>query len=79
MFSNDVRQAVRHDPDVRAALERMWPVLTPAQVLANAQTALILGNWWWAFFPGMAIALTVIAINFIGDGLRDALDPRSRE
>ena len=48
-------------------------------VLANAQTALILGNWWWAFFPGMAIALTVIAINFIGDGLRDALDPRSRE
>jgi len=48
-------------------------------VLANAQAALILGNWWWAFFPGMAIALTVIAINFIGDGLRDALDPRSRE
>lgn len=47
--------------------------------LANAQTALILGNWWWAFFPGMAIALTVIAINFIGDGLRDALDPRSRD
>ncbi|MDQ3448652.1 MAG: ABC transporter permease [Chloroflexota bacterium] len=47
--------------------------------LANAQAALILGNWWWAFFPGMAIALTVIAINFIGDGLRDALDPRSRE
>jgi len=48
-------------------------------VLSNAQNALILGNWWWAFFPGMAIALTVIAINFIGDGLRDALDPRSRE
>ena len=37
------------------------------------------GNWWWAFFPGMAIALTVSAINFIGDGLRDALDPRSRK
>jgi len=47
--------------------------------LSNAQSALSLGNWWWAFFPGMAIALTVIAINFIGDGLRDALDPRSRE
>jgi ABC-type dipeptide/oligopeptide/nickel transport system permease subunit len=47
--------------------------------LANAQTALSLGNWWWAFFPGMAIALTVIAINFVGDGLRDALDPRTRE
>jgi len=48
-------------------------------VLSHAQSALILGDWWWAFFPGMAIALTVIAINFIGDGLRDALDPRSRE
>jgi ABC-type dipeptide/oligopeptide/nickel transport system permease subunit len=47
--------------------------------LANAQSVQILGNWWWAFFPGMAIALTVIAINFMGDGLRDALDPRSKE
>src|SRR5215212_3591222 len=46
--------------------------------LSNAQTVLSAGNWWWAFFPGMAIALTVLAINFIGDGLRDALDPRSR-
>jgi ABC-type dipeptide/oligopeptide/nickel transport system permease subunit len=47
--------------------------------LSNAQDAQILGNWWWAFFPGMAIALTVTAINFMGDGLRDALDPRSKE
>ena len=47
--------------------------------LSNAQTAFSLGNWWWALFPGMAIALTVIAINFIGDGLRDALDPRTRD
>jgi peptide/nickel transport system permease protein len=30
----------------------------------------------WAMFPGMAIFLTVLAINFVGDGLRDALDPR---
>jgi peptide/nickel transport system permease protein len=30
----------------------------------------------WAMFPGAAIFLTVLAINFIGDGLRDALDPR---
>jgi peptide/nickel transport system permease protein len=30
----------------------------------------------WALFAGGAIFLTVIAINFIGDGLRDALDPR---
>lgn len=47
--------------------------------LSRAQDVQSRGNWWWAFFPGMAIALTVTAINFMGDGLRDALDPRSRE
>ncbi len=30
----------------------------------------------WAIFPGLAIFLTVLTINFVGDGLRDALDPR---
>ena len=30
----------------------------------------------WAIFPGSLIFLTVLSINFIGDGLRDALDPR---
>jgi peptide/nickel transport system permease protein len=34
--------------------------------------------WWLWFFPGVLIALTVLAINFLGDGLRDALDPHSR-
>jgi peptide/nickel transport system permease protein len=47
--------------------------------LASSQSTMSVGNWWWPFFPGMFIALTVIAINFMGDGLRDALDPRSRE
>jgi ABC-type dipeptide/oligopeptide/nickel transport system permease subunit len=47
--------------------------------LSNSQGYLLQGNWWWPFFPGMALALTVIAVNFIGDGLRDALDPRSKE
>ena len=34
--------------------------------------------WWLWFFPGVLIALTVLSINFLGDGLRDALDPHSR-
>ena len=34
--------------------------------------------WWWMFFPGMALVLTVVAFNLVGDGLRDALDPKSR-
>jgi peptide/nickel transport system permease protein len=38
----------------------------------------LLGAWWLATFPGLAIALTVLAFNLMGDGLRDALDPRSR-
>ncbi len=33
---------------------------------------------WWAFFPGLAIALTVLGFNFLGDALRDILDPRLR-
>ncbi|MBN1146211.1 MAG: ABC transporter permease [Anaerolineales bacterium] len=34
--------------------------------------------WWLWVFPGLLIALTVLSINFLGDGLRDALDPHSR-
>jgi peptide/nickel transport system permease protein len=34
--------------------------------------------WWVSTFPGLAIVMTVIAFNLIGDGLRDALDPRVR-
>jgi len=34
--------------------------------------------WWLAVFPGLAIMLTVIAINLLGDGVRDALDPYHR-
>lgn len=33
-------------------------------------------NWWLSLFPGMAIFLTVTAYNLVGEGLRDALDPR---
>jgi peptide/nickel transport system permease protein len=33
--------------------------------------------WWYMFFPGMALLLTVLAFNLVGDGLQDALNPRS--
>jgi peptide/nickel transport system permease protein len=33
---------------------------------------------WQAVFPGLAIVLTVLGFNLVGDGLRDALDPRQR-
>jgi peptide/nickel transport system permease protein len=35
-------------------------------------------QWWVSLFPGLAIMVTVLAINLLGDGLRDALDPRIR-
>jgi len=34
--------------------------------------------WWICVFPGLAIVLTVVAVNLLGDGLRDVLDPRRR-
>ena len=33
-------------------------------------------DWWIVLFPGLALALTLFALNFLGDGLRDALDPK---
>jgi peptide/nickel transport system permease protein len=47
--------------------------------LSEAQNFVAQGNWWWPLFPGLCIVITVLGINFMGDGLRDALDPRSRE
>jgi peptide/nickel transport system permease protein len=35
--------------------------------------------WWGTVFPGMAIFITVLAFNLVGDGLRDAFDPRQRQ
>ena len=36
-------------------------------------------GWWISIFPGLMIMITVLAFNFIGDGLRDVLDPRMKE
>ncbi|MCF7936650.1 MAG: ABC transporter permease [Synergistales bacterium] len=45
-------------------------------MISSGQKYLGLGKWWWAIFPGVAIMYTVLAFNFLGDGLRDALDVR---
>ncbi len=47
-------------------------------MLSSAQS-LILRAWWVITFPGLAILLTVLGFNLMGDGLRDALDPRLKE
>jgi peptide/nickel transport system permease protein len=38
----------------------------------------MLEAWWLSTFPGLAIVFTVLSFNLVGDGLRDALDPRLR-
>jgi peptide/nickel transport system permease protein len=52
------------------------PTATWGNILTRAQEQ-VSRIWWMWMFPGAFITLTVLSINFIGDGLRDALDPRS--
>ena len=56
------------------------PPPTPAWGVMIADGRSYLATAWWvAFFPGMAIFLTVLAFNFLGDWLRDWFDPRLRQ
>ena len=53
------------------------PLPTPAWGLMVADgRALVVSAWWVAFFPGLAIMLTVLSMNLLGDWLRDRLDPK---
>jgi peptide/nickel transport system permease protein len=47
-------------------------------MLSDGYKFLTIGAWWALLFPGLAIILVVTGFNLIGDGLRDALDPRLR-
>jgi peptide/nickel transport system permease protein len=53
------------------------PTPTWGNMLADGR-AYVASAWWLATFPGLAIMLTVLSINMIGDWLRDFLDPRLR-
>jgi peptide/nickel transport system permease protein len=53
------------------------PTASWGNMLTSAQSAAVLQSMPWLWIPpGIMIALSVLSINFIGDGLRDALDPR---
>ncbi|HEY7909762.1 MAG TPA: oligopeptide ABC transporter permease [Thermomicrobiales bacterium] len=54
------------------------PTPSWGNMLQQGQTELLNGAWWLTLFPGLAIFVTVLAFNLMGDGLRDALDPRLR-
>ena len=46
--------------------------------MIGAARTMIRDAWWMSFFPGLAILLTVLAVNLIGEGLNDALNPHLR-
>ena len=48
-------------------------------MLSNARGYLYSGEWWYSAFPGLVIVLVILGFNLLGDGLRDALDPRYSE
>jgi peptide/nickel transport system permease protein len=48
------------------------------QMIAEGRSLIVSGEWWVATVPGLAIMITVMSFNFVGDGLRDVLDPRLR-
>jgi peptide/nickel transport system permease protein len=57
------------------------PPPTPAwgSMVADGRDKLAGGFWWISTFPGVAILLTVMSLNLLGDWLRDVLDPRLRQ
>jgi peptide/nickel transport system permease protein len=50
------------------------PMASWGSMLANAQENITIAPWA-AIYPGLCILITVLAVNYMGDGLRDALDP----
>ena len=54
-------------------------VPTWGSMLAESRDTLVANKWWLAVFPGVAIVLTVLSFNILGDWLRDFLAPRLRE
>jgi peptide/nickel transport system permease protein len=57
------------------------PVTTPTwgNLLTAAQNPVVVDEYWWLWvFPAASIATFVLGVNFVGDGLRDVLDPRHK-
>lgn len=56
------------------------PTPSWGNMLQDAQgITIMLTAWWFPLFPGLMILITVLSFNFVGDGLRDALDPKIKE
>ena len=57
-----------------------YPFPSWGNMLSDAQSATVIEDYWWRWvFPGFMVFITALSINLVGDGLRDALDPKSNE
>jgi peptide/nickel transport system permease protein len=45
--------------------------------MLSSATSIFRQAWWYMTFPGLALLVTVLAFNLLGDGLQDALNPRN--
>jgi peptide/nickel transport system permease protein len=54
------------------------PITSPSLglLIANGYAHLLSGRYWISFFPGVALLVTIVVINLVGDHLRDVLNPR---
>jgi peptide/nickel transport system permease protein len=48
-------------------------------LMVSTSRTYFLNGWWYSIFPGLAIFFTVLAFNLLGDGLREILDPKTRQ
>jgi peptide/nickel transport system permease protein len=56
------------------------PITEPSLglLIANGFEYMLSGQYWISFFPGVALLVTIVSINLVGDQLRDVLNPRLR-
>ena len=71
-YACDVNINCYLDPSIKAGVQS-WGLMLGRSISTMDQ------QWWLAVFPGLMIVLTVIFVSFLGDGLRDALNPRAGE
>ena len=66
-------------PKAEACRRRIMDINPSCEVISLEQMCIRDSYWWRWVFPSIALSFATISINLIGDGLRDAIDPKSAE
>ena len=78
-FVDDVKQIFASSKDPLVQAQGVANQLKQLLAIPGCLTRYVHFAWWLIMFPGAAIFVTVTTFNLVGEGLRDALDPRLRE